>query len=115
MSNRYNIEITQGSTFSLNFRVKDKETGNGLDLSTHTAVLTAKPDYGSASVFVLRSADGEITLDDEGYVACVGSPSKTGAVPTGRLVWDIELSSSDGSDVFKPLAGKAKVSPEVSS
>jgi hypothetical protein len=114
VSNRYDISITQGSTFLLDFKVRDKETGNGLFLASYSAVLTAKADYGLDALFVLSSEDGEITLDNDGNVSCVGSPEKTAVLPVARLVWDIELSSADGTDVFKPLAGKAKVGPEAS-
>lgn len=114
MAGRYDITLIQGDTFNLDFLVRDKVTGVGLNLSTHSAVLTVKPDYNSAAILTLTSAAGQITLDADGNVSCEGSPALTAAMPIGRHVWDVELRSADNVDVFKPLAGKFKVKPEVS-
>jgi hypothetical protein len=113
MSNRYDITIEQGSTFLLDFTVRDKVSGVGLLLSTYNATLTVKPDYGQDAILTLTKTAGQITLNNVGQVSVNGSATLTAAMPTGRHVWDIELRSADGTDVFKPLAGKCRVKPEV--
>lgn len=111
MSGKYNIVADQGATFNLNFTVKTD--GIPWDLTTYSATMVVKKSSSSATAMLsLSSEGGDISLTNTGGVSIVASAAAMTDLPSGRWLYNIELTSS-GSEVTRLLEGRFIVSAEV--
>lgn len=111
MSGKYNIVADQGATFNLNFTVKTD--GVPWDLTTYSATMVVRKSTSSATDLLnLSSSNNDITLNNVGAVSITASAVAMAALPAGRWVYNIELTSS-ASEVTRILEGRFIVSAEV--
>lgn len=122
-SNKYNIELVQGDTFSLNLTVKEANNAPK-NLSGYSARMQVRPSYDSNTVSEsLSTANGEITINTSvAMVSLFLTPARTSAMkvdltsggipPKSRYVYDLEL--IDGANnVTKLIYGELFVYGEV--
>lgn len=121
-SNKYNLEMWQGATFSMVITVKDANS-NVQNLTSYTARMQMRTSYDAASATEsLTTANGEITITAaEGNVALELDATRTanipvvltnGKPPKTTYVYDLELVDSAGK-VSKLLYGDVNVYGEV--
>ena len=121
-SNKYNIDMWQGSTFAMTITVKDS-TANVQNLTSYSARMQLRTSYDAASATeTLTSSNGEITITAaEGNVALELSATRTAAIPVDLTngkppktvyVYDLELVDNNGK-VSKLLYGDVNVYGEV--
>lgn len=107
MSGKYNIVAEQGATFNLNFRVETD--GTAWDLSDYDFAMQVRRST-SATTTLLNITSA--TMTSQGHVSVTVSAATMAAVPAGRWVYDIELTSS-GNEVTRILEGRFIVTAEV--
>jgi hypothetical protein len=111
MSGKYNIVADQGATFNLKFRVET--SGVAWDLSNYTARMqVSKSTSSTTRLLNLTTENGDITLNSSGQVFINTSATNMAKIPTGRWVYEIELTSA-GGEVTRILEGRFIISPEV--
>ena len=113
-TNRYDLAINQGATFSLAATWRDSN-GTAVNLTGYTARLQIRSAYDSSTTTVsLTSAAGDIVLGGAaGTIVATISATATAALASSFSgVWDIELVSGSGV-VTRLLEGAVTVSPEV--
>jgi hypothetical protein len=107
MSGKYNIVAKQGATFNLNFRVETD--GVPWDLSDYTFGMQVRRSTSSNTTLLnITSA----TMTAIGQVSVTVNATTMDAVPAGRWVYDIELTSS-GDEVTRILEGRFIVTAQV--
>jgi len=107
MSGKYNIVAEQGATFNLNFRVETD--GTPWNLTGYTFAMQVRRSSASTTTLLnITSA----TMTSVGHVSATVSAATMAAVPAGRWVYDIELTSS-GGQVTRILEGRFIVTAEV--
>ena len=121
-NNKYNIEMNQGDTFSLNLTVKESN-GALKSLSGYTARMQIRPSYQSNTVTEsLSTSNSEISINTStSTISLVLPASRTanihvdldnGLPPRTKYVYDLEL--IDGSsNVSKLVYGEVSVYGEV--
>lgn len=109
-----NLTIYQGATFRSLSTWKSGTPSLPVDLTGCTARMQIRPTIASTTVYVtLTTENGGITLgDDAGTVAVFISDEDTAAFTWATGFYDLEIEFPSG-DVRRLLAGKVKVSPEV--
>jgi hypothetical protein len=107
----YNIVARQGSTFNLNFTIDTDGTVWNLTNSS-AAMQVRKSTTSSTAILSLTSSSGITLGGTAGTVAMTASASTMAALPAGTWVYDIELTSSNGT-VYAILQGKFIINPEV--
>lgn len=104
-----NLVIQKGTYFEETF-VLNAEDESGLNLSNQTATAKLKkhPTAGIAYTFstTLTVADSTVKISM--------SPAVTATLPSGRCVYDVVLSSSNGGILSKALEGTAIVQETIS-
>ena len=112
----YNLDITQGSTFSARLTAKN-EIGTAINIDGHNVRGSIKNRYSDTSALV--SFIPTIVNASEGTVDIVLSGTQTAILPITQAVYDIEMykTGADGEDdnsfVVKLLDGKVNIHPEV--
>ncbi len=107
MSGKYNIVAEQGATFNLNFRVETD--GTPWNLSDYDFAMQVRRSTSSSTTLLnITSA----TMTSLGQVSVTVSAATMSDVPSGRWVYDIELTSS-GNEVTRILEGRFIVTAEV--
>jgi hypothetical protein len=107
MSGKYNIVAEQGATFNLNFRVETD--GTPWNLSDYTFAMQVRRSTASNTTLLnVTSA----TMTNLGRVSVSVPATTMNTVPSGRWVYDIELTSS-GGEVTRILEGRFIVTPQV--
>ena len=107
MSGKYNIVAEQGATFNFNFRVETD--GVAWNLSDYDFAMQVRRSTSSDTV-LLNVTSAEMTA--LGRVSVTVSAATMGTIPSGRWVYDIELTSA-GNEVTRILEGRFIVSPQV--
>jgi hypothetical protein len=107
MSGKYNIVAEQGATFNLNFRVETN--GTAWDLTDYTFAMQVRSS-SSATTTLLNLTTA--TMTSVGHVSATASATAMSAIPAGRWVYDIELTSV-GGEVTRILEGRFIVTAEV--
>ena len=109
MATAINLNIIQGSDFSISFIAVD-DLGEVLDLTNHDIGGYVKHRYGDDDPLFELSP----TIDDpeKGEINIFLNPSTTAAFPAGQHLYGIEVTSGD-SVGFKLLNGFVNVFPEV--
>ena len=106
----YDLDITQGSTFYLEARVKDV-SGNPLVISGYNVRGSIRGLFGSTGVVTDLSCS--VLSQPSGLVSVSLSPSQTSVLPVIQGAYNVEIYNSDESDVLKILYGYANISPGV--
>jgi len=107
MSGKYNIVADQGATFNLNFTVATD--GTSWNLTSYTFKMQVRRSSNDANILLnITSA----TMNSSGSVAVTVSATTMNTVPSGRWVYDIELTSS-GGEVTRILEGRFIVKAQV--
>jgi len=124
---RLDILIEQGVDLPISFSYTEDD-GSPADLTTYTAELQIRADYGAATTLISLTQTSGIVMNQDGtgsadIAAALSSPigidyTQVKYVIQGlkcaRLgVWDLKLKSPSGK-VIRPLAGDAYFSPSVS-
>lgn len=120
--NKFNIEMTQGSTFELNLTVKNSN-GALQSLASCSSRMQIRPSYSSNTVTEsLSTANGEIVIDTSNSVlslilsaertANIKVDLSTGLPPKTKYVYDLELIDAD-LKVSKLIYGEVTVYGEV--
>ena len=101
----YNITIPQGTDQSLPFTIA------GYDLTTYTAKLQARTQYGAPTAFVTLTNGSGITLANGSFTIAFTN-AQTNAMPLGKWVYDLEITSG-GGQVTRLIQGSFTVTPQV--
>lgn len=101
----YNITIPQGTDQTLPFTIA------GYNLTSYTAKLQARTNYGAATAFVTLTNGSGITLGN-GTFSLTFTHAQTNAMPLGQWVYDLEITSGAG-EVDRLLQGSFTVTPQV--
>jgi hypothetical protein len=123
MATTYNIDINQGSTLDIRFKVKD-DSDIPINLSGYSARGVAKFRYGTGSVLldlnpkVISGYGSDLTLGASGFIDIYLRPDVTSGLPIVQGVYDIEKyetvpASSGDWNVQKVARGYINVIPEV--
>lgn len=123
LENKYDIIMTQGSTYELLLVVKDA-AGNNKNLSNYSARMQMRPSYSSTTVVEnLSTANGDIIINTtDSTIRVVLSAERTANIkvdlkglkkpPYSTYVYDLE--TIDGNDnVSKLIYGDVTVYGEV--
>lgn len=109
----HNFTIEQGTTHRMTFLWEDSN-GVPINLTGYTARMQARKGYNASDVlFDASTANGMITLTPAtGEVLIVLPESVTSTFKWPQALYDIELTSSDGT-VTRLLQGSIDISREV--
>ena len=112
MASTYNLDISQGETYSIRLNAKDS-SGSRINLSGYTARGVIKYRYGSTGY--LLDLDPDVVSGSllSGFIDIDLTPAQTSSLPIGQFVYDVEISG--GTSVFRVVQGTAVVNPEVHS
>lgn len=82
-----------------------------IDLSTYSAVFTARPQFGSSTVWVTLSSP-DIALDENGNLSFTIPNETMATIAPNRGVYDIVVRNAEGQDEYV-LSGNFIVGPAV--
>lgn len=99
------ITIPQGTDQTFSFTIA------GYDLSSYTAKLQARTNYGAATAFVTLTNGSGITLGS-GSFSWTFTNAQTENFPLGQWVYDFEITSM-GGERTRLIQGKMLVTPQV--
>lgn len=112
------MKMTRGDTKQVRVTVNNlPATG----LSGYSFWFTVKNDFKDADdAAVIRKVPTDFSVIQQGsdvqagIAVCKIDPTETANLPdyTVNMVWDVQIKSSSG-DVFTPLSGRFKVSPDA--
>jgi hypothetical protein len=111
LSAKYNLVCEQATTFNFLFTINNNNTP--LNLTGYTGVMTVRPFVGASTTTVVASTtNGRMTLGGiAGSVTVLIDATTTGAIGSGRYVYDLVLTS--GATVTRYLEGKFIVTGAV--
>jgi hypothetical protein len=124
LSNKYNISIWQGSTFTLSITVQDS-VGANLDLNSFDARMQIRSSYDSTNVTEsLTTANGEIAITGSlGKLDLELPANRTANIPVDlssgskppktSYVYDLELIDNSTNTITKLMYGDVVVYGEV--
>lgn len=110
MGAKANIIIDQGTDYSTTLTVTNDD-GTATDLDGYTAAGQIRKHYTSSTA----TADFQISFSDDrsdGLITATLGRATTEAMPAGRYVYDIEITSS-GDKRTRLVEGIATVTPQV--
>lgn len=109
----YDFSIPQGTDLSVPFRLKDGE-GTPIRLEGFSVRMQLRRFVSAEDVIDKLSTDnGRISVDVEEGMFTLSFPNEvTKSLPSGQLVYDIELVSPDGH-VTRIVEGRIRVTAEV--
>ena len=100
----YTLKYKQGTTFRLNFKIRNKETDTYWDFTGWTAKLSIKSSVNATTSLLEATEADYISLDGTQFALTIPS-SALSVLPTGNHVYDLDLSSPTEDD-YTPLSGK---------
>jgi predicted Zn-dependent protease len=103
------IQIDQGSTFSMNLRADDVN-GASYNLTGYSVRAQARRNYASTAYW---SFTGNVTDALKGAIAISMTAAQTAALKSGRYVYDVEIYNNSGI-VVRIAEGQVEVTPRVS-
>jgi hypothetical protein len=110
---RITLFCDPGTTFRLSAQVLlGGADGEPWDLSTASAKMQVRESEDGALVTELSTANGRISLDENGGVEAVLTAGETDGLPVGSWVYDLNLTEY-GGDTYKLLRGRFVVRQEV--
>tara|TARA_Y100000593_G_scaffold84789_1_gene160826 strand:+ start:29597 stop:29965 length:369 start_codon:yes stop_codon:yes gene_type:complete len=116
----YNLDITQGSSFSAQLFAKNAN-GTAVDLNGYSLSGVMKYNYGTGTSLVDLSPTvnlgtnslGQTNTAASGVVDISLTHTQTAALPVTMAVYDVEMYNGDYSEVRKLLDGRVTIYPEV--
>ncbi len=112
----YDLTIDQGADWFWTIRWKtgpNARSSVAKNTSGYTARMQVRPTYGSSTMTLsLTSANGGISVSDNGMFQIHATAAQTAAISSGKYVYDVEAVSSSGV-VTKLARGTVQVVPEV--
>lgn len=111
-TNRYNLEIYQGSTFSTILSLLNSD-GSILTLENYVPTGQVRYSYGNTGVLLhLRPTIYSIT---GGQISLIISGAESSSLPCGIFPFDIEIFTTGLADetILKPILGYTNIQPEV--
>jgi len=111
MSAKYNLVCEQATTFNFQFQILDNNVP--WNLASYTGTMTVRPFVGASTTTVVAStANGRLVISpSDGRINVTLSATITGAISSGRYVYDLVLDS--GTVVTRILEGKFTVTGAV--
>jgi hypothetical protein len=103
-----NIYIDQGANFSNTITVNDT-SGSPLNLTNYTAASQMRKSYASSTAYNLNAT---ISSPSTGKVQITLTAAQSSAIPPGRYLYDVEITSSAGFKT-RVVEGIAVVTPEI--
>jgi len=111
MAGSYNIVVKQGDTF--NFSCVISTDGVPWNLTGYTCKLQVRKSASSTTKELNLSDTSGMTLSSVGKITATASSTLMTAISTGRLVYDLEVTSAGGEKTTL-LSGRFIVSTQVS-
>lgn len=114
MAGKFDLEIDQGSHFSITFTREDS-MGAPYDLTGWTAkmqIRASRWDDEDTPLVTLTDTDGITLGSTAGTVTVDISAARTADLISGECVYDILLTDTGGK-IFRLIEGKAVVNPRV--
>ena len=105
-----NIDITQGSTFTLRANVKDGD-GTPLALSDHTGFAIIKGNYINTGIAANFEVD--FSTPTSGVIELTLRPTGSAAIPVTKAIYELEIINNTTSETRKYLRGVATIFPEL--
>lgn len=106
MADKVNLVIDQGTTYSVDFEVKDANN-EIVDLTNYTGAGQIRKHYTSNTAVSFT-----VNAYSNGVVRAALTANQTSSLSEGRYVYDIELTDI-GSEVSRIVEGIITVTPEV--
>jgi hypothetical protein len=103
-----NIFIDQGSNYS-NIITVAGANGNALDITGYTTASQMRKSYGSSTAYNLNAS---IFAATTGRVRIQLSANQAEAIPPGRYLYDVEITSPGGVRT-RVVEGVATVTPQI--
>jgi tRNA threonylcarbamoyladenosine modification (KEOPS) complex Pcc1 subunit len=109
---RYNLTVYKGTTFQL--KPVWKIGGVPVNLSGYTADMQVRYATDSSIIVELSTSNGRITIDSaDGRVNLYISATDTAALPAGTYQYDLNLTNTADSTVYKILQGTFIIAASV--
>ena len=109
---RYNLSIYKGTTFDL--KPVWKIGGVPVILSGYTADMQVRYATDTSIIVELSTANGRITIDAAyGRVNLLLTAAETAALPAGTYQYDLNLTNTVDSTVYKILQGTFIINESV--
>ena len=105
-----NLVIDQGSTFSADIDVTDRD-GAVINLNNYTTAGQIRKNYNSSTA-VDFNATIPVATASQGVVRIELTSTQTGAMKAGRYLYDVEITSSD-NQVTRIVEGQVEITPQV--
>lgn len=106
MADTIDLAIDQGTTFTVNFEVKDANN-NVATLSNYTGAGQIRKQYNSNTAVSFA-----VTVNANGIVSAALTANQTGSLTFDRYVYDVEITSNTGV-VSRIVQGTINVFPQV--
>lgn len=107
MAIKANIVMDQGASFSTTINVTDS-TDSPINLTGYTGASMMRKHYSSTNAYSFSVSVTPLT----GIVALSMTANQTALIPSGRYVYDCEMTDSNGT-VSRILEGIVTVTPGV--
>ena len=105
-----NIDIIQGSTFTLRANVKDSDD-TVLALSDHTGFAIIKGNYINTGIAANFEVD--FATPTSGVIELTLRPTGSAAIPVTKAIYELEVINNTTSETRKYLRGVATIFPEL--
>ena len=109
------FNIDQGTDVAINIHVTDKN-GAAKDLANYSVAAKMKKSYSSDSDSTFSFTGNIDTPTTKGIAIISMTNTQTDAIPSGRYLYDVELSFTDSSNnvtIERILEGRINVTPSV--
>lgn len=107
MADKVNLQIDQGSTFFIDFIVKNYSTDTTVDLSSYTGAGQIRRTYSSSN-----SVPISVNVFANGTVRAGLSANQTQSLLPEQYVYDIEIQNNAG-EITRIVEGIITITPEV--
>jgi len=104
-----NLYVDAGATYS-NIITVTSTNGQPLDLTGYTVASQMRKSYGSSTAYAFTSS---IYNAPQGKVRLQLSASQSEAIPAGRWLYDVEITSPGGTTKTRVVEGIVTVNPQI--
>jgi hypothetical protein len=103
-----NLFVDAGATYS-NIITVSASNGQALDLTGYTVASQMRKSYSSSTVFAFTASVYAATT---GKIRLQLTPQQSEAIPAGRWLYDVEITSPSGSKT-RVVEGIVTVTPQI--
>ena len=103
-----NLFVDAGATYS-NIITVSASNGQALDLTGYTVASQMRKSYASSTVYNFTSS---IYIANQGKVRLQLTPQQSEAIPAGRWLYDVEITSPSGTKT-RVVEGIVTVTPQI--